>query len=134
MLSKWLFPTIEKIGFEDIKRAIENRNQTKTIIINTLPINEQHCLIKNTISCNVEESTINELIESYEFKQVKIIVYGKNSGDSGIEKKYHQLKKLGFSNVSVYYGGLFEWLLLQDIYGREEFPTTSIVVDILHYK
>jgi len=29
---------------------------------------------------------------------------------------------------------LFEWLLLQDIYGSEEFPTTSHELDILKYK
>jgi hypothetical protein len=34
----------------------------------------------------------------------------------------------------VYIGGLFEWLLLQDIYGDEEFPTTAKIIDILKYK
>jgi len=29
---------------------------------------------------------------------------------------------------------LFEWLLLQDIYGYDEFPTTIKVLDILKYK
>ncbi len=134
MISKWLFPTIEKCGFEEIKRSIENKSQTKYIIINTLPIHEQFCLIRGTLSYNLEESTINDLMESYEVKKVKILIYGKNSCDPGIEKKYHQLKKLGFSDVAVYYGGLFEWLLLQDIYGVDEFPTTSNVIDILKYK
>jgi hypothetical protein len=34
----------------------------------------------------------------------------------------------------MYLGGMFEWMLLQDIYGRDEFPTTSKVLDILKYK
>jgi len=38
------------------------------------------------------------------------------------------------ANLYVYIGGLFEWLLLQDIYGDEEFPTTSKIIDILKYK
>jgi hypothetical protein len=31
-------------------------------------------------------------------------------------------------------GGLFEWLMLQDIYGSDEFPTTKKELDILKYK
>ena len=38
-----------------------------------------------------------------------------------ILKKYRQLVDLGFSNVYIYTGGLFEWLLLQDIYGSTNF-------------
>ena len=41
---------------------------------------------------------------------------------------------LGFYNVYLYNGGLFEWLLLQDIYGFDEFPTTKKELDILKYK
>jgi len=41
---------------------------------------------------------------------------------------------LGFTNVYVYPGGIFEWLLLQDIYGENEFPTTKIEIDILKFK
>ena len=31
-------------------------------------------------------------------------------------------------------GGLFEWLLLQDIYGNDYFKTTTIENDFLKYK
>ena len=41
---------------------------------------------------------------------------------------------LGFINVYIYLGGLFEWLLLQDIYGRDLFKTTKNELDILKYK
>ena len=34
----------------------------------------------------------------------------------------------------MYTGGIFEWLLLQDIYGKDEFPTTSEELDILKYR
>jgi hypothetical protein len=37
-------------------------------------------------------------------------------------------------DIYLYVGGLFEWMLLQDIYGKEEFPTTTKVLDILRYK
>jgi len=36
--------------------------------------------------------------------------------------------------VYIYSGGLFEWLLLQDIYGSDLFPTTNDKVDFLKYK
>ena len=67
-------------------------------------------------------------------KQVRIIVYGRNSNDEKIYDKYQQLAKLGFSNVYIYPGGLFEWLMLQDIYGFLEFPTTTKQIDFLKYK
>ena len=49
-------------------------------------------------------------------------------------KKYDQLIGLGFVNIFIYPGGLFEWLMLQDIYGNEIFPTTKKELDILKYK
>ena len=36
--------------------------------------------------------------------------------------------------VYAYSGGLFEWLMLQDIYGQDLFPTTKIEKDILKFK
>ena len=65
---------------------------------------------------------------------MKIIIYGKNSDDQTIYNKYEQLNKLGFYNIYLYSGGLFEWLLLQDIYGKDEFPTTIFELDHLKYK
>jgi hypothetical protein len=128
-----LFQTsYKKINFEDVQYAIKNINQY--IIINTLPNAEQDCLIKHTLSYEQEESTINEMLGNYDFNKKKIIVYGKNSIDETAEKKYSQLKTLGFSELYLYSGGLFEWMLLQDIYGNTEFPTTKKVLDILKYK
>ena len=48
--------------------------------------------------------------------------------------KYKQLLSLGFTNVSIYIGGMFEWLLLQEIYGEAPFPTTCHELDLLKYK
>jgi hypothetical protein len=67
-------------------------------------------------------------------KHIHIVIYGRNSNDERLYKKYQQLLSLGFYNVCVYLGGLFEWLLLQDIYGADEFPTTSKQLDMLKYK
>jgi len=67
-------------------------------------------------------------------KDVRIIVYGRNCNDDKAYTKYSQLSSLGFYNVYLYAGGLFEWLLLQDIYGAGEFPTTKKELDIIKYK
>jgi len=128
-----LFQTsYKKINFEDIQYAIQKPNEY--IIINTLPISEQDCLIKNTLAYEQEEKTINELLNNYDLNNKKIIIYGKNANDETAEKKYSQLRTLGFSEIYLYSGGLFEWMLLQDIYGNVEFPTTKKILDILKYK
>ena len=74
------------------------------------------------------------MISMYDLKSKHIIIYGKNANDESSEKKYQQIQKLGFLYVFLYSGGLFEWLLLQDIYGKEEFPTTTYTLDLLKYK
>ena len=99
-----------------------------------MPFGEQTCLIKNTILCENEETVINKLLNEYNFKTYKFIIYGKNAADETVDKKADQLGQLGFSEIYIYAGGLFEWMLLQDIYGEKEFPTTKKVVDLLRYK
>ena len=132
----FLFPstTIQKADFEDVKYAI--LKSTTVILINTLPIHEQDILIQKTIHSNEEEKTINDLLNSYTYDPTTLImiVYGKNANDPTAEKKYYQLKKLGFQQVYVYYGGMFEWALLNELYGAEEFPTTQKIRDILKFK
>jgi hypothetical protein len=122
--------SVVKINFEDIQLAI--KISANYLLINTLSEMEQQCLIKNTINASLEESIINKYIKNS--GSIKIIVYGKNSNDELVNKKCNQLSKLGFVNIYAYTGGLFEWLLLQDIYGSEEFPTTTKQNDILKYK
>ena len=121
--------SIRKIGFEDIQYVLKHK-KGHYILINTLNMMEQTCLIPDTISVKNEESIINKHLN----KSIHIIIYGKNANDDSIFKKYEQLLTLGFSSVFVYTGGIFEWLLLQDIYGKDEFPTTSDELDILKYR
>jgi hypothetical protein len=109
-----------------------SKNPEIYLIINTLPISEQKCLIINTIIATDEEAIINKFIK--ENKSIRIIIYGKNCNDETINKKYQQLYSLGFYNIFVYLGGMFEWLILQDIYGKDIFYTTSKEVDLLKYK
>ena len=113
-----------------MQKACKNTNNY--IIINTLDISMQQCLILNTTKIENEEALINSIIKKS--KNKNIIIYGRNCNDENVYKKYQQLVSLGFTNVYVYVGGMFEWLLLQDIYGNDLFPTTSNELDILKYK
>jgi hypothetical protein len=125
--------SIQKINFEDIQHAIKNHETH--ILLNTLNTNEQDCLLPNTINALEEENLINRLIKLGKM-DVRIIIYGRNCNDEKIYVKYKQLSSLGFFNVYVYTGGIFEWLLLQDIYGHDDFITTTKNknVDIIKYK
>ena len=122
----------QKVSFEDMQYAILHTDSF--FIINTLSVHEQDCLIKHTLDFHLEEQIVNDLLKNYTTKTHKIILYGKHSNDVSVDKKYSQLLGLGFSDVYIYGGGLFEWLLLQDIYGDDEFPTTRKMLDILKYK
>jgi rhodanese-related sulfurtransferase len=121
----------QKINYEDVQYSMHNSQSH--LLINTLPENEQECLIVNTTNIKQEETLINKLLKTGN-KNIKIIVYGRNCNDDKIYVKYNQLKSLGFYNVYIYTGGLFEWLMLQDIYGDNEFPTTKKEFDFLKYK
>lgn len=122
--------SMKKINYEDMQTV--TKNPEIYLIINTLSPSDQKCLIVNTTVAEEEEILINKYLK--ENKSIKIIVYGKNCNDDSVQKKYQQLLTLGFYNIFVYTGGMFEWLLLQDIYDKELFPTTKKELDLLKYK
>jgi len=120
---------INIVGFEDMNYAIDKNYN----IITTLSNKNISNLIKNTINPNEEELCINDMIDNNRFNEI-IIIYGKNTCDNNIYLKYKDLITFGFINVYVYAGGMFEWMLLQDIYGMDDFPTTTNELDILKFK
>ena len=120
------------IGFEDVLYSLKNKD--KFIIINTLNHNEQNVLICNTLPSTEEESIINSIIQKKNISAITIIIYGKNYNDTSVEAKYDKLIECGFKDIAIYKGGLFEWLLLQDIYGKNNFPTSGKEIDILKFK
>lgn len=125
---------VPKVSYEDLQMVVyRNMNvQHSTLIINTLPPTLQHCLIKTTVDIRFEERVVNAFIQKK--PNIMIIVYGKNSNDITILHKYEQLVKLGFTNVYIYTGGIFEWMLLHEIYGKDLFKITKYEIDILRYR
>jgi len=122
--------SMKKINYEDMQTVVTNPEVY--LIINTLPPSEQNCLIVNTTNVEEEEILINKYMK--ENTAIRIIIYGKNCNDESTQKKHQQLLSLGFYNIFIYTGGMFEWLMLQDIYGKDMFPTTKKEQDLLKYK
>ncbi len=135
------------INFEDVQSIIgvsgsglKQRGNDQFLLISTLDAANQNHVIKSTISAQEEEERINEIIsgKNDDAENIMLVVYGKHVTDEKVITKYNQLKGLGFSTVLVYPGGMFEWLLLQDIYGADLFPITSTNkcrdIDILEYR
>ena len=126
-------PSIKKVNFEDIQ-AIQQNHISSYVLINTLETTpeSQSCIIPGTTSYLKEEEVINSCLN--ESKDIHIIIYGKNANDLSVYEKYTQLTDLGFTNVYLYPGGMFEWMLLQEIYSDEHFKTTQPELDILKFK
>jgi len=116
--------------------ATATMTRKSVIIISTLKLDYQKCIIRGTVPADQEEARINDILsgEDSAGESIIIIVYGKNSSDGTVREKYEQLLKHGIDRVCVYTGGMFEWLLLQDIYGADLFPTTGAELDILRYR
>jgi hypothetical protein len=104
-------------------------------LITTIPItfiglsggggNREIPLITGTLAPEREEAYVNELLESLDavsLSEILVIVYGRNATDKSVVEKAKQIYSLGFTSVCVYLGGMFEWCLLQDVYGEKEFP------------
>lgn len=122
----------KKVGFGDIVDFLNNKT-SNVILINTLSSSEQNLLIKKTTPHDEEEKVVNDTFKNG--CTHIIIVYGKNCRDETVDKKYFQILNLGYieEKVFVYYGGLLEWCLLQDVYDIIHFPTTSKCVNILQF-
>ena len=131
ILKKWFSTSIKKIGFEDIKYAVCHKEY---LVINTMDSQSQGCLIYGTVSLGEEEAILNRFIEESDQGSAKIVIYGRNSTDISVDQKAEQLSCLGFREVYIYSGGIFEWLLLQDIYGSIEFPTIGKCRDPIDYR
>jgi len=113
----------------------ENVTQPSNTVLIHIMEESQRLLILGTLTAEMETQKINEMLAKSEY-ETRLVIYGKNSRDyEKLLEKQKQLKSLGFRNVYIYLGGMFEWLLLQDVYGVKEFPSTfGIKPDPLMFK
>jgi len=106
------------VSFEILK----DMQKDGAVIIHTMN-EEEKVLIVGTVVGEKETEKINKMMSKNDYEK-DIIIYGRNSHEyEKLVKKQKQLASLGFKNVYIYLGGIFEWLLLQDVYGAKEFPT-----------
>ena len=123
----WNIPKDSLITFEQMQTYSKS---SEYLLINTLNDDMQHCLIINTVHAKQEVSEVEKALNINK----PFVIYGMHHYDYSLLRKYQQLKNLGAVIIYVYGGGMFEWLLLQDIYGNEQFPTLGKELDILKYK
>ena len=127
--------SIKKANFDDVIIISKESAKNAHILIHVMDKENEELLIKGTLTINEEIEKVNSLL-SLRKMDVIIVIYGKNTDDvSKVISRYRQLRDMGFTNVYVYLGGLFEWLLLQEIYGNEEIKTNVVCKkNILDYK
>jgi hypothetical protein len=143
MFASWVFPAkIKHVTYSDITDipSVQLRVHNAALLrqsplyqsnvdslldpklIHILERSEEQCLIAGTLSATDEESVISTLYEKSQFA-VPIILYGNNHTQiAKLKQKAEKLFYMGFTQVGVYAGGLFEWLSLAEIFGVESFP------------
>ena len=147
-------PSSDRLNFEDVQSVIANRGVSNggvvggsggggtdrglVLIISTLKSEFLNCVRSGTVPAAQEEARINDILSGNTVNgdTITIIVYGLHATDETAYAKYEQLLKHGITRVCVYVGGMFEWLLLQDVYGADLFPTSGKkdAADIIKYR
>jgi len=120
-----IYSSFETIHFKELQTLIGS----DILLLNTLPQEHQSYLIYGTLCASKETDQMNFYLKTN--RSIEIILYGKDHLDRTMIEKYNQLKQLGFTRIRIYFGGLFEWALLQDIYGPSLFKTHGSVKDPL---
>ena len=117
---------VQRATFEDVRANVSGKTG---LVISVLAETDQQVLISGTVPCVDEVAEVEKAIH----EKKEIIVYGTNNHDERVLTKYNQLKKLG-GLPKVYVGGLFEWILLQEFYGKERFALTTYDFDLYQYR
>lgn len=120
----------DRVNFEAVPTA-----SADGLLLTTLgssPGADPECAIAGTVPECQEAGRIKDVLSSS--PDIPIVIYGSNSVDVAPFEKWRNLTQRGFTNVTVYTGGLFEWLLLREVYGAEVFPVTNPQNDLLRFK
>ncbi len=116
---------------------IQNAVRSGKTVVHIMDVSDETILIKGTLTAYQEVEKINLWISNGAFDN-EIYIYGYSNADfNKLLQRHKQLLGLGFHKVYIYFGGMFEWLLLRDVYGATEFPLDGLIkgamVDILKY-
>lgn len=104
-------------------------NPTAPLLLLAAPsVDTQPWRIHGTLSADEEERQINRLVErgsKNEDRPKHIVYYGLNSTDTSPETQARKLMSHGLE-ASVYRGGLFEWVLLRELFGETVYRLNNI--------
>ena len=104
-------------------------NTTGVILLATPDVDSKGWRIAGTLSPQTEEREINRVIQAYNASgkppKEKIVYYGLNAVDKSPDEQVAKLAGHGIA-ASVYRGGVFEWLLLREVFGAESYAVTSV--------
>lgn len=103
-------------------------NSAKVILLATPQVDAKMWRIDRTLTPEMEEREINRIIQKYSSSgkapEEKIVYYGLNSVDRSPDEQAAKLASHGIE-ASVYRGGVFEWLLLREVFGTDNYPVCS---------
>lgn len=103
-------------------------NSAKVILLASPLVDAKMWRIDGTLTPEMEEREINRMIQNYSSSgkapEEKIVYYGLNSVDRSPDEQAAKLARHGIE-ASVYRGGMFEWLLLREIFGADNYPVVS---------
>ncbi len=103
-------------------------NNAKVILLATPQVDAKMWCIDGTLTPEMEEREINRIIQKYSSSgkapEEKIVYYGLNSVDRSPDEQTAKLASHGIE-ASVYRGGMFEWLLLREVFGADNYPVVS---------
>ena len=116
------------VNHQGVLDALKEGNILITVISN----HTDATLIKGTLGEAEELRHVNEIIRKKNLDE-RIFVYGENCSDSRVYSKARQLKKLGLKEVFVYTGGIFEWMLLGEVFGQDQFPVHGRVTNVVDH-
>ncbi len=101
---------------------------TPLLLLAAPSVDAQPWRIHGTLSADEEERQINRLVEHGSKNSgtpKHIVYYGLNSTDTSPETQARKLMSHGLK-ASVYRGGLFEWILLRELFGETVYRADNI--------
>jgi len=128
------FGTMQEGGSSSVPKVVGPNyitdNSAKVILLASPLVDAKMWRIDGTLTPETEEREINRIIQNYsscgKTPEEKFVYYGLNSVDKSPDEQAANLATHGIE-ASVYRGGMFEWLLLREVFGADNYPVCSNV-------
>jgi hypothetical protein len=102
---------------------------TEIILLATPEVDTKGWRIAGTLPPETEEREVNRVIQAFNASGInpkeKIVYYGLNAVDKSPDQQVAKLASHGIAG-SVYRGGMFEWLLLREVFGADAYAVSPV--------